>query len=686
MIPRESLADILNGALRDLGAGRVEQARASLERALAAVPDHPDAIGLLAVADLDAGEHASAEQRALRALSLAPRNPQHAYTLGRSLDAQGRYAEAASAFRRALSVAPQSAELHLALGLALANGGHLDAAVASLDRAAQLDPGTASIEFQLAAVLQRAGRLEEAVSAYERGLVREPAAVPALVNLGAVLGLLSRNGEAERVSRRALALDPRRPEAHVNLGRALGAIGFQNEAVECLERAIALGLRDAPLLNDLGGALYNAGLAARAIERYREAVAADPTYSVVRSNLLLAMNYEETDPAVLLAAHREADRVPRAPAPIRHRGTRLRIGYVSPDFRAHSVAFFIEPILERSDRARIETFCYHVHPTRDRYTERMRSHAGTWVDAHALSDATLAERIRADGIDVLVDLAGHTGGNRLPLFAQRPAPVQATYLGYPTTTGLAAIDYRVTDAFVDPPGEPVASTELPLRLPGSYFCYRALPETPQVGALPAREAGQVTFGSFNNLVKVSPETLDLWAAVLAAVPGARLVLKNRSLVDPLTRMRIADRLAARGVEAGRVFMTGWEEETDRHLDWYNRVDIALDTFPYNGATTTCEALWMGVPVASLSGRTHASRMGRSILTAAGMPDWVASDRAAFTALCVRWAEDLEALADLRAGLRARMAASPLMDEPAFVRAFESLLAGAAERRPAPVAA
>jgi predicted O-linked N-acetylglucosamine transferase (SPINDLY family) len=674
-------AGLLGDALAAIGAGRFEAAREKLERVLRLVPEHPDAVGLLAVADLNAGRVQDAEQRALRALTLAPGNVQHAYTLGQALAAQGRHGEAASAYRRALAGSPQTSAIHYALGLTLAAAGHLDAAATAFDRAAHLDPAFAAAEFQLGQSLQQLGRLEEAASAYERGLAREPTSLGPLINLGAVLGLLGRHGEAEEVARRAIRLDPRRPEPYANLGKSLCEAGFNNDAIDAFERAIALGLRDAGVLNDLGGALYNAGLAAQAVARYREAADLDPDFHPVRSNMLLAMNYEATDAAALHRAHREADRhpAPRSAARLARRGERLRIGYVSPDFRAHSVSFFAEPLLARHDRRRVEVVCYAVNARQDGVTARLRLLADLWVDAAGLSHEALAERVRADRVDVLVDLAGHTGGNRLPAFALRPAPVQMSWLGYPTVTGLRAIDYRLTDAVVDPPEEDgtALDAERPLRLPASYFCYRPLADAPAVGPLPARSGEGPTFGSFNNLMKVSPRTLDLWAAVLHAVPRSRLVIKNRALVDPVTRMRIAERFAARDVGPERLVLTGWEADSARHLDWYNRVDIALDTFPYNGATTTCEALWMGVPVASLAGGTHASRMGASILGAAGLADWVARSEAELVALCVRRAGELDALAALRAGLREQLRATPLLDEPAFARAFEALIEGAA---------
>jgi predicted O-linked N-acetylglucosamine transferase (SPINDLY family) len=328
-------------------------------------------------------------------------------------------------------------------------------------------------------------------------------------------------------------------------------------------------------------------------------------------------------------------------------------------------------VLEHYDRERFEVHCYATNGAVDEVSERLRARVDGWVQAERLTDEELAARVRADGIDILVDLAGHTSGNRLLAFARRAAPVQVTWLGYPTTTGLSAMDYRITDWEVDPAGYEAFNAERPLRLPGSYFCYRPYERAPQVAPLPALRSGTVTFGSFNNFAKVSPAVLALWAQVLQAVPGSRLLLKARSLADAQVRQALLERLGAQGIEGERIDLRGWEAEVGGQLALYGEVDIGLDTWPYNGATTTCEALWMGVPVVSLSGATHASRMGRSILKAAGLAHCVADTPEAYVRAAVALAGDLDALARLRAGLRERLRASPLTDEIAFTRNLEA---------------
>jgi predicted O-linked N-acetylglucosamine transferase (SPINDLY family) len=343
---------------------------------------------------------------------------------------------------------------------------------------------------------------------------------------------------------------------------------------------------------------------------------------------------------------------------------------VSADFRRHSVAYFVEHVLAAHDRSRFDVWCYATQEKYDAVSERIRSSVDGWVDAGSLSDEELSARIAEDGIDLLVDLSGHTAGNRLPVFARRPARVQATWLGYPTTTGLRAIDFRVSDWAVDPQGYDRFSSERVLRMPASYFCYGAPRESPDPGLPPALATGMVTFGSFNNLAKLSGATMRLWARVLEAVPGSRLLVKSKALVDEHTRDDLRERFERLGVSAERLEFRGWMEETSAHLAVYNEVDIALDSFPYNGATTTCEALWMGVPVLTLAGESHAARAGSSILRAAGREEWVASRTGEFIDKAATLAGDPVLLSRHRAGLRAQLRASELMNVEQFDRALE----------------
>ena len=386
----------------------------------------------------------------------------------------------------------------------------------------------------------------------------------------------------------------------------------------------------------------------------------------------------EQNPDEILAEHRRWAQVhanvpggvPRY-ANSRDPARRLRVGYVSADFRSHAVGFFFEPLLANHDRNVVEAVCYSGVARPDATTERLRSMASQWRDIGGLSTEQVASMIRADGIDILVDLAGHTSGTRLKVFAHKPAPVQVTYLGYPTTTGLPVMDYRFTDELADPEGEDVYYTEKLLRLPGAFLCYRPLDNCPPVSPLPAMEKGYVTFGSFNNLSKISPSVISLWVKLLQEVPGSRLFVKNPSLTDTATRERYYGLLEKQGATRDRVELQGRTATQAEHLALYSRLDIALDTFPYNGTTTTCEAIWMGVPVITLAGQRHAGRVGVSILSNAGFGEWIARTPEQYITLAAGLAADVKKLAALRANLRQRMSDSPLCDGQVFARKVET---------------
>jgi predicted O-linked N-acetylglucosamine transferase (SPINDLY family) len=350
---------------------------------------------------------------------------------------------------------------------------------------------------------------------------------------------------------------------------------------------------------------------------------------------------------------------------------RLRIGYVSPDFRAHSVASFLEPVLARHDTDNFDVVCYAqvAHP--DRTTERLRQLAGHWRDTCAQSDEQVANMIRQDRIDILVDLAGHTRNNRLTVFTHRPAPIQLTYLGYPNTTGLPQIDYRLTDALADPPEADALHTERLVRLPRGFLCYSAPQDAPAVSPLPATAVGHITFGSLNNLAKVNEQVVELWARVLHAVPGAQLLLKGKALCDQATAGRFVEMFARHRIPADRLRLASWAATRAQHLTTYAQVDIALDPFPYNGTTTTCEALWMGVPVVALAGDRHAARVGVSILTHVGLREFIATTPDDYVRTAAGLAADRARLVALRASLRRRMADSPLCDGAAFTRDIEA---------------
>jgi predicted O-linked N-acetylglucosamine transferase (SPINDLY family) len=455
------------------------------------------------------------------------------------------------------------------------------------------------------------------------------------------------------------------------------AEGRLGEATALYRSALQVRPDLAEAHSNLAAALHEQGVRAESRAAYGRALALRPDDVMAHSNLLLTLNYDETVGAEdMWAAHaaygRRWDKGPRAHANPRDPERRLRVGYVSADFKMHSCAFFIEPLLRHHDRAAFEAVCYSGVERPDLTTAELRRLAAGWRDVGGLGDQDFAAQIERDGIDILVDLSGHTRLNRLPVFGMRPAPVQVSWLGYPNTTGLAAIGYRLTDGWADPPGRGDGHySERLVRLDRCFLCYAPPADAPVVAPLPALAGGGVTFGCFNNANKLNPGVAGLWARLVASVPGARLLLKAKHFLDEGTRAHYRSMFAAAGLASDRLELAGWVAERQGHLGAYGRVDIALDPFPYNGTTTTCEALWMGVPVVALAGERHAGRVGVSLLRAAGLGELVAASEVEYVATAARLAGDVAGLARLRAALRGRVAASELCDGPGFARAVEA---------------
>jgi predicted O-linked N-acetylglucosamine transferase (SPINDLY family)/predicted SAM-dependent methyltransferase len=545
--------------------------------------------------------------------------------------------------------------------------------------AARAAPQGADARYQLGLAAERAQRFDEAATHFRAAIAERPEEPEYHYGLAASLKRLGRIDEAASAYRAALARAPDDAGIRVDLGLVLKDQGRLEEALAELERARELAPDFMEARHNLGIVYHQLGWLDRAIAELRAAHAIAPDHAGVHSNLLFILNYSARHSAEeVYAEHRRFGArhvqpvAPPKPNPAWPR--RLRVGYVSPDFRSHVVTSFMLPVFARHDRARFEVYGYYSYAQADTVTAAMRELADNWLDCAHYSDAELAEQIRADGIDILVDLAGHTVHHRLGTFALRPAPLQITYLGYPNTTGLTAIDARITDAKADPPGAADRlNAERLVRLPRSFLCYRPGPDI-DVHAAPAAAAGRVTFGCFNNFQKLSEPFFDAAAQVLAAVPDSRLLLKAQTLETPAVAERVRERFAAAGIEPSRLELLGWEPSPESHLATYRRVDIALDSFPYNGTTTTCEALWMGVPVVALAGDRHAGRVGASLLETVGLQELVARDIGEYVGIAQRLAADRPRLDALRAGLRERVRASPLRDEAGFVRELEDCYA------------
>lgn len=627
-----------------------------------------------AVAHHQGGRFQEAERIYRQVLQHDPRNTNALQLLGLLAHAAGRNDVAVELIRKAIQIRPEP-HFYVNLSQAYRGLGRLDDCLDACRRAVQMAPNIPEAWNNLGSALKDHHRIAEAIEAFRKAIALRPDYAVAHNNLGNALAQLAQLADAERSLRRAIELDPRHAGAQTNLGHLLTNLGRLDEAVEWCRRAVATDPKLVAAYTNLGTVLHRQGYTDEGDEVYRRAAALDPNNAVLHGNLLGAFNHASRGtPEESLAAHVEWARrfadvfpPPAGYANVPDPSRRLRIGYVSPDFKRHAVTSFFGPILANHDRQQFQVFAYSNVETPDAVTGQLRAGVDEWRDVFGLSDDALAERVRQDGIDILVDLAGHTKQNRLPVFGRRPAPVQVTYLGYPNTTGLRAIGYRITDAVCDPPGEPVRHTEELVRLPGGFSCYAPAETAPAVRA--ADVDGPVTFGSLHKASRLSDDVIDLWSELLLRTPGTRLLLLRHELYGE-TGGRVRRRFLQHGLDESHVRIAH-VAPAGGHLAAYHEIDVSLDTFPWSGHTTACESMWMGVPVVTLYGDRHAGRMVSSVLTQLGLSDLIANSRSHYIEIASALAGDRERLAGLRAGLRGRMAASPLCDGAGRTRELEA---------------
>lgn len=607
-----------------------------------------------------------------------PNPPQDAISFAATLAFERRDLAAAIAYCDSLlQLTPDDGHTLLLKGRALSDLNQQDAALACLEHAVRAEPGLAAAHYNLAWIYQRTGQIPRAIDAYRAAIALQDPYPVAWNNLGLAL---ERSGDwagAIAAFQTAVKQFPEFSPAHNNLGAALAASGRFKEAVHAYREALEVDPRNLDALTNMGVALLEQGAVDAAIISFQEALEVDPSHTAALDNRLYAEVYRRDDAAALRlqSAKTGADWKPQfSPDALMedtdgHRP--LRVGFLSPDFRRHSVSFFALPLIRNLNPAQFKPILFSNTAQTDAVTDQYKTAAAEWMDVHGRADDDVATIMRAARLDVLVDLAGRTTGNRLPVVASRVAPVQIMAIGYPGPTGIAAMDYWLCDSVTNPVGQGGdAAHDHPLRMERGLHVFAPPADAPSVSQLPAMTEGCVTFGSFNKLAKISEQTVSLWSAVLSAMPESRLVLKARALTESETAQDVKARFAAKGIEDDRIECRGWAVNDHDHLDLYRHIDIALDTFPYNGTTTTCEALWMGVPVLTLSGNSHASRVGASLLTSAGLTDWVADSEEQFVACAAAKAKNVEGLSDFRASLRAQLADSALCDAPATARAFE----------------
>jgi protein O-GlcNAc transferase len=669
-------------ALCNLGAalaqqGDTQQAIDCYQRAVALEPNNSEMHLRLGAAYQGQAKLVQAAASYREAIRHNPRSAHAHHNLGTVLKDLGQVELAIASYREALRCNPQQADTYTNLAIALADRDNAQEADEMFRRALELKPGDPEILCSYGNVLESQGKLDEALALYQQAASSRPELPKPQFNLGNVYHSKGMPADALAAYERAVALAPEFVDALNNLAMVYNDLSQPDRALEVVDRGLELAPKMAALHANRQIALHAQGRTIEASVASRTAKELKPHDASEHSNYLYTLNFHpgldrervfqehldwakrHAEPLTAAAPSHENDRTP---------DRRLRVGYVSPYFRQHAVNFFVEPILASHDHEQFEVYCYSDVAGGDATTQRLKRAADQWRDVRYQSDAQIAEIVRSDRIDILVDLTGHIGGNRMLLFARKPAPVQVTYIGYQNTTGMSAMDYRVTDALADPPGATDAFyTERLVRLPRAFFCYRPSDDAPAIAPLPAAERGFITFGSFNNFAKVNPAVVDAWWRILARVPRSRIrVLAHRG---GYLEEHLKAGAGRYGIDPGRIEMCEKRPRVD-YLKLIAETDIALDPFPFNGHTTTCDTIWQGVPVVMLMGQTYASRFGGSVLANVGLEGLMAGSVDQYVDAAVELAEDRARLVELRAGLRPAMAASPLLDFAGFTRNLE----------------
>ena len=666
-------------------AGRHAEAERHCQQILDCAPDHAGSLHLAGVIALESERYERARDLIGKAIACSGQVADFHCNMGSALRGMGRLEQAIGSFIRAIELDGGHCEALNNLGYALKDQGKLEEAAARLRQALALRPDYADAHINLGSVCEAQERVEQAAAQYRKALALRPDSAAAHYNLGSVLVKQRKLDEAEAELKRAVALRPGHVAAQYNLGNLLRERGNLSEAEASYRRVIAIDPAHIDAISNLSSILMALGRIDEAMASFRRVTELAPDHATYHSNVIFGLNFDPAATQADLAAERarwNERHAKRFAATIRphdnnrypHR--RLRIGYVSSHFRSQAATYAFGGVIVHHDREQFEVFCYSDTKEVDHITNLLRARADTWRNTADLSDQSLAELIRADRIDILVDLVGHMGGQRLLVFARKPAPIQVTAWGEPTGTGLATMDYLLADPVLVPSTMRHFLTEQVVDLP-NFLGYWMPEATPEPGPLPALSRGQITFGSFNRFNKIQRPVLESWARILRAVPGSRLMLKGdktfkdgKIFVDSSQQVRLSSVLAEYGVAPERIALAPWRERS-AHFAAYNEIDIALDPFPHGGGMTTLDAFWMGVPVVTFSGRTISSRLAAASLSAIGLTDFIAADLEGYVDLATAKARDLKALAALRASLRPRLKASAFGDPARYAAAVEA---------------
>ena len=668
-------------AVRQHQAGQLDAAEQGYRKLLEQAPSFPAALcnlGVLLVArnQLDEGV-----RYYHLALAFDPRFADALFNLGNLHRKQNQPAEAIAQYHACLSADADHANAHYNLGTVYASLGQFGDAEMSFRNVLRIEPHSKECVLRLGDLLLRTGRIEEGVTCFREYTANNPDDPRGVYNLGLALANANQPAEAIELQHRALKLKPNYPEAHNALALALELLGRKDDALFHYEQAVKAKPDFPDAWSNFAVNLSEQGRCDEAIVCLRRSLQIRPDAPAIHSNLLLLLNYSSSVTAEQLRAEHEEwgqrfttpvqpQPAPNAPLdPAR----RLRIGYLSADFRQHTIASFIAALFRHHDRTQVEVFAYSNVLRDDETTVQLRGLADQWRNIRELSDRQAAELIERDSIDVLIDLGGHTAGNRLIVCAYRPATIQATLFGYPNTTGLGAIDFRITDPISDPPGVTDSLyLEKCLRLPEVPWVYVPPTDAPNVSPLPASTRKSFTFGCLNNSAKISDRCLENWAKLIQSLPGSRLVLLAGQ--SQSAQKRLSERFMKAGILRDRIQLVS-RLPRRQYFETYHEIDLALDPFPYNGGVSTGDALWMGVPVLTVAGASYLARQGVMQILAMGLPEFVAEDLPALVPLAKMWMNRRPELAQLRQTMRERLLASPLADAPRYVRNLEATLRG-----------
>ncbi len=645
-----------------------------------AISNNIDTLYQDAINNIQQGDLVKAKTLAKKILKTKSMNAEANYLLGIIAAQNSKYELACKHFKLAIKSNNQQSMYFYNFGVVSGMSGQTDQAVTAYEQAIKLNPELTEAHNNLGTLFFTTGQPDKALSAYDRVLQLQPNNAITHGNRGNALKELGKSDDAIKAYQRAIELQPKNAESHYNLGILFESMGYSGDALNAYDEAVKINPELTEAYCNHGVVLVDLGRPGEAEKSYRRAIELKPDYTKAHSNLLFSLNYRtDLTKKELYDAHCDWDQkhsqIKPLSLPPRHRRTqhRLRIAYVSPDFRNHSVAFFFSPLLSEHNREDFEIYCYSNTSCTDSVTERIKSKTDHWRSIVNMPDKDVAKLIQKDNIDILVDLAGHTAGNRLPIFTYRPAPIQITWLGYPNTTGLQTMDYRLTDNIADPIGDTDSLyTEKLIRLDTGFLCYQPPDSAPPTANAPCLNVGHITFGSFNVMAKINSEVISVWSEILCNLPESRLLLKNNGLGDDRNKERILNLFAEHGIDKERIDLYGRLPKQKDHLDLYRKIDISLDTFPYNGTTTSCEALWMGIPVITLRGNQHASRVGASILAHMDCNEWIASTTASYIETAVKLAGDRQGLAELRISQRNRMMKSTLLDAKTFATTIENV--------------